>query len=58
MSTRAQTLGGFGGAISIGGEKDDQEPLPDGEVVSDDDEQDDEERDPDPAGDDDAPRRN
>lgn len=56
MSTRAM-MDGFGGAISIGGGKEDQDPTPDGEVLPDEDEQDDTERDPDPAGDDDAPRR-
>jgi hypothetical protein len=58
MATQALTLDGFGGAISIGGDEDDQDPTPDGEVLPDDEEQEDEERDPDPAGDDDAPRRN
>jgi hypothetical protein len=57
MSISARTLEDFGGAISIGGDEDDQDPTPDGEVLPDDEEEGDAERDPDPAGDDDAPRR-
>lgn len=58
MSTQARALDDPGGAISIGNEEEDQDPVPDGEALPEEDEPEDEARDPDLAGDGDPPRRN